>query len=210
MALEITGSLDIDAPPKRVWAGLNDPALLRRLIPHCERLERVSPTELKATVSGRVGPIRLRLSGRITIHDAVPPQSYRLSGAGEGGLAGFARGTARVRLTPLDAAPGPAQGEAPQSHLHDAPPGGSPVAGPGIGGESLCRSALGTRTRLDYAAGAEFSGRLAMLGHRLVAGAARRFADRFLAAFASAVAAAAREAEAAHTALPPEQDRGQG
>lgn len=200
MALEITGSLDIDAPPERVWAGLNDPDLLRRLIPHCERLERVSPTELRATVSGRVGPIRLRLTGRITIHDAVPPQSYRLSGAGEGGLAGFARGTARVRLTPLAA----------------ARPGGSTVAGPDIGvepaGESSPggRSSLGTRTRLDYAAGAEFSGRLAMLGHRLVAGAARRFADRFLAAFASAVAAAVREAEAGYTALPPEQDRGQG
>ena len=88
----------IDAPREKVWAGLNDPEILRQSIPGCESLEKVSDTEFNAQVSAKVGPVKAKFKGSVKLSDLNPPESYRISGEGKGGAAGFAKGGANVHL----------------------------------------------------------------------------------------------------------------
>ena len=81
-----------------VWAALNDPQVLKQCIPGCQNLEMSSPTEMTATVVFRVGPVKATFGGKVTLSDLDPPNSYRISGEGSGGVAGFAKGGAAVRL----------------------------------------------------------------------------------------------------------------
>lgn len=96
--MEMKESVTIPAARDTVWRSLNDPDVLRRCIPGCEELEQDSPTELAAKVTLKVGPIKARFSGEVALSEIVPPESYVLSGEGKGGVAGFARGSANVRL----------------------------------------------------------------------------------------------------------------
>lgn len=89
----------IEATPEAVWRGLNDPEILRQSVPGCETIERLSETELAAEVIAKVGPVKARFAGRLTLSDLDPPHGYRISGEGQG-TAGFARGGAVVRLRP--------------------------------------------------------------------------------------------------------------
>jgi carbon monoxide dehydrogenase subunit G len=89
----------IPAPRQRVWAGLNDERVLKQCIPGCESIVRKSDTELEARVVAKVGPVRAGFTGAVTLSDVNPPESYRISGRGQGGVAGFASGGAVVRLT---------------------------------------------------------------------------------------------------------------
>ena len=84
----------------KVWAGLNDPEILKRCIPGCQSLEMGSPTEMIATVVVKVGPVKATFSGKVTLSDLDPPKGYRISGEGSGGVAGFAKGGASVKLEP--------------------------------------------------------------------------------------------------------------
>lgn len=99
--MKLTDSQIIPAPRDVVWKGLNDPNVLKQCIPGCEQMEQLSPTELKALVVAKVGPVKASFSGAVTISDVNPPESYRISGQGQGGLAGFASGGASVKLTAL-------------------------------------------------------------------------------------------------------------
>ena len=96
--MEMTGEYRIPAPRETVWAALNDPAVLQACIPGCESLERGTENEFKATVRAKVGPVSARFSGKVTLSDFDPPKSYRISGEGQGGAAGFAKGGAVVNL----------------------------------------------------------------------------------------------------------------
>jgi carbon monoxide dehydrogenase subunit G len=78
---------------------LNDPAVLKQCIPGCQALEMSSPTEMTATVVFKVGPVKATFGGKVTLSDLDPPNSYRISGEGSGGIAGFAKGGATVTLT---------------------------------------------------------------------------------------------------------------
>src|SRR5919108_3529540 len=98
MAMDMTGEYRIPAPREQVWAALNDPAVLKASLPGCESLERVSDREFTATVATKVGPVRAKFNGQVTLSDLHPPESYRISGEGKGGAAGFAKGGADVRL----------------------------------------------------------------------------------------------------------------
>ncbi|MEP9348034.1 carbon monoxide dehydrogenase subunit G [Xanthobacter sp. KR7-225] len=102
MALEMTGSYDIALPREKVWAALNDPAVLKACIPGCEELERISDTELKALVVAKVGPVKAKFRGKVILSDIDPPAGYRIGGEGEGGVAGFAKGGAVVRLSEIE------------------------------------------------------------------------------------------------------------
>jgi uncharacterized protein len=104
MAMDMTGEYRIPAPREQVWAALNDPAILKASLPGCESLERVSDHEFTATVATKVGPVRAKFNGQVTLSDLQPPESYRISGEGKGGAAGFAKGGADVRLTEEGAA----------------------------------------------------------------------------------------------------------
>jgi carbon monoxide dehydrogenase subunit G len=96
--MEMTGEFRIPAPRQRVWEGLNDPEVLKQCIPGCQILERVSDTEFNGRVVASVGPVRATFGGKVTLSDLDPPQSYTISGEGSGGVAGFAKGGAKVNL----------------------------------------------------------------------------------------------------------------
>ena len=83
----------------KVWAGLNDPETLAKCIPGCQKLELTAPNEMTATVVVKVGPVKANFSGKVTIGDIDAPNGYRISGEGSGGVAGFAKGGATVKLT---------------------------------------------------------------------------------------------------------------
>lgn len=96
--MQMDGVQRIEASREIVWAALKDPAVLRQCIPGCEAIEQLSPTEFKATVTIRVGTIKASFRGKVTLSDLVPLESYTISGSGSGGAAGFAQGSAKVRL----------------------------------------------------------------------------------------------------------------
>jgi len=96
--MDMTGERRIPAPRQKVWDALNDPAVLKACIPGCESLEKVGDNELKATAAVKIGPISARFNGKVQLTDLDPPNAYRISGEGQGGVAGFAKGGADVRL----------------------------------------------------------------------------------------------------------------
>ena len=98
MALVIEGEERIAAPLQKVWEALNDPDVLKATIPGCQSLEMKSPTEMAAVVVLKIGPIKATFQGEVTLKNLNPPNSYTIQGEGKGGIAGFAKGGADVRL----------------------------------------------------------------------------------------------------------------
>jgi uncharacterized protein len=96
--MEMTGEHRIPAPRQRVWEALNDPEVLKHCIPGCQSLDKVSDTEFNGRVVASVGPVRATFGGKVTLSDLDPPQSYTITGEGSGGVAGFAKGGAKVNL----------------------------------------------------------------------------------------------------------------
>lgn len=96
--MEISGEYPINAPRAAVWAALNDPDILKSAIAGCEELVREGEG-FKATVVAKVGPVKAKFGGRITLSDIDPPNGYTITGEGQGGAAGFAKGSAKVALT---------------------------------------------------------------------------------------------------------------
>lgn len=146
MALELTGEYDLPQDRQTVWAALNDPEMLKKCIPGCESLEKLSDTEFQAVVKLSVGPVSARFKGKVKLEDLDPPSGYKIVGEGEGGVAGFAKGQAAVAL-----------------------------------------AEIGSGTKLTYTAEAQTGGKLAQLGQRLIAGSAKKTADRFFANFVEAL-----------------------
>lgn len=97
--MDMTGERRIAAPRQKVWDALNDPVVLKACIPGCESLEKTGDTDLKATAAIKIGPIAARFTGKVQLTELDPPNSYRIGGEGQGGVAGFAKGGAHVRLT---------------------------------------------------------------------------------------------------------------
>lgn len=103
MAMTMTGEVVLSADRDTVWAKLNDAEVLKSCIPGCEALDKVSDTEFRATAKVKVGPVKATFKGRVELSDIKPPESYRITGEGEGGVAGFAKGGALVTLTEVEA-----------------------------------------------------------------------------------------------------------
>ena len=97
--MKMSGSQVIQAPRKIVWHGLNDPKILQQCIPGCETIRSASPTEMSAKVVLKVGLVKAAFTGEVSLTDIKAPESYRISGKGQGGLAGFASGGATVKLS---------------------------------------------------------------------------------------------------------------
>ena len=146
MAMTMSGEVQLNAPREEVYKKLNDPLVLKACIPGCEQLDKLSDTEFQATSTMKVGPVKARWKGKVTLSDLDPPNGYKISGEGEGGVAGFAKGGAAVALSDKD------------------------------GG-----------TLLSYNVEAQIGGKLAQLGQRLIAGAAKKMADDFFDKFAKSV-----------------------
>lgn len=146
MALEMSGEYVLPRDRATVYAALNDPEMLKRCIPGCEQLEKLSDADFAAVVKMTIGPVSARFKGKLRLEDLDPPNGYRIVGEGEGGVAGFARGGAKVRLV-----------EVPEG------------------------------TKLAYDAEAQVGGKIAQLGQRLLAGTARKIADKFFGNFTAAL-----------------------
>ena len=102
MAMTMTGEVQLAAPRQTVWEKLNDPAVLKATIPGCESLEKTSDTSFQAVAVTRIGPVKAKWKGKVTLTDLDPPNGYKIVGEGEGGVAGFAKGSADVRLSDKD------------------------------------------------------------------------------------------------------------
>lgn len=96
--MQMNDSQRIPAPRDQVWAALNDPEILKACIPGCDSLEMTSPTDMTAKVTLKIGPVKATFAGKVTLSDLDPPNGYRITGEGSGGVAGFAKGGAEVRL----------------------------------------------------------------------------------------------------------------
>ena len=97
--MDMTGERRILAPRRVVWDALNDTVTLKASIPGCESLEKTGDNQMKATAAVKLGPISARFNGAITLSDIDAPNSYTITGEGQGGVAGFAKGGAKVFLT---------------------------------------------------------------------------------------------------------------
>jgi uncharacterized protein len=97
--MDMSGEERIAARREVVWAALNNPEILKACIPGCQSLDMSSPTEMSATVKIKIGPVSATFSGDVTLSDLNPPEGYKISGEGKGGIAGFAKGGAEVKLT---------------------------------------------------------------------------------------------------------------
>ena len=100
--MDMSGERHIAASRGTVWAALNDPEILRQCIPGCEALEKQSETEMTARVKLQIGPVRATFNGKVRLSDLDPPNSYRITGEGSGGVAGYAKGGANVALSDKD------------------------------------------------------------------------------------------------------------
>lgn len=96
--MDMTGEYRIPAPRQRVWEALNDPETLKAAIPGCEELNKLSDNEMEAKVRAKVGPVSATFTGKVTLSELNAPVSYKISGEGKGGAAGYAKGGAEVSL----------------------------------------------------------------------------------------------------------------
>src|SRR5271154_6017581 len=97
--MQMNDSQRIPASKQKVWEALNNTDILKQCIPGCQSLEMSTPNEMTATVVLKVGPVKATFGGKVTLSDLDPPSSYRISGEGNGGIAGFAKGGALVNLS---------------------------------------------------------------------------------------------------------------
>ncbi len=102
MAMTMSGEVPLPAKREEVWAKLNDPAVLKVCIPGCQELNMLSEREFEAVAVNKIGPVKAKFKGRVTLSDLDPPNGYRISGQGDGGVAGFAKGGAVVALADKD------------------------------------------------------------------------------------------------------------
>ena len=102
MAMTMKGEVQLAASPQTVWQKLNDVETLKACIPGCESLEKTSESEMQAVATVKIGPVKAKFKGKVTLSDLDPPNGYKISGQGDGGVAGFAKGGATVKLTPKD------------------------------------------------------------------------------------------------------------
>jgi carbon monoxide dehydrogenase subunit G len=97
--MDMTGERRIPAPRQTVWDALNDTGILKASIPGCESLEKTGDNQMKAIAAVKLGPISARFNGAVTLSDIDAPNGYTISGEGQGGVAGFAKGGAKVSLS---------------------------------------------------------------------------------------------------------------
>lgn len=102
MAMTMSGEQQLGASRETVWAKLIDPEVLKACIPGCESLEVIGENEFQAVAVNRIGPVKARFKGKVRLTDMDPPNGYKISGEGDGGVAGFAKGGATVTLTEKD------------------------------------------------------------------------------------------------------------
>ncbi len=100
--MDMQGSRQLAVTQQQAWDALNDPAVLKTCIPGCDKVEASGENQYAIGMALRIGPVSAKFSGKITLSEINPPASYKLSFEGQGGPAGFGKGSAEVKLTPND------------------------------------------------------------------------------------------------------------
>ena len=96
--MKLNDEIHINSSREEVFTALNNTEILRKSIPGCEKIKRISEAELEVVVVAKIGPIKAKFNGQVSISDLNPPESYTITGEGSGGAAGFAKGGAKVFL----------------------------------------------------------------------------------------------------------------
>ena len=164
--MEMLGNRRLGVTQQQAWEALNDPETLKKCIPGCDKFELTGENTYSVALALKIGPVSAKFSGKVMLSDIVAPDGYKLTFEGQGGVAGFAKGSSSVSLKPLaEAAPA---GEAPADAALAQE---AATATPGAGCE------------LDYTVQAQVGGKIAQLGQRLIDGAAKSTADDFFKRF---------------------------
>ena len=100
--MTMNGEYQLPVSRETVWVKLNDTETLKACIPGCESFDKLSDTEFQAVAVTKIGPVKAKFRGKVTLSDLDPPNGYKISGQGDGGVAGFASGGATVKLEPKD------------------------------------------------------------------------------------------------------------
>jgi hypothetical protein len=100
--MEMQASRQLAVTQQQAWDALNDPAVLKVCIPGCDKVEAAGENQYAIGMALKIGPVSAKFKGNIELSDIKPPESYKLSFEGQGGPAGFGKGSAAVVLTPND------------------------------------------------------------------------------------------------------------
>ena len=166
--MEMLGNRRLGVTQQQAWEALNDPETLKKCIPGCDKFELTGDNQYSVALAVKIGPVSAKFNGKVMLSDIVAPDGYKLTFEGQGGVAGFAKGSSSVSLkpveveAPVDAAPA----ESAVAHEAEA---ASPPPVPGC--------------ELDYTVQAQVGGKIAQLGQRLIDGAAKSTADDFFKRF---------------------------
>ena len=98
--MEMSGEQLIPASQADTWAALNDPEILKACVPGCESIERLADNEYQMLMVARIGPVSAKFKGKLNLSELKPPHSYAIAFEGQGGAAGFGKGSAQVQLAP--------------------------------------------------------------------------------------------------------------
>lgn len=162
--MEMLGNRHLGVTQQQAWEALNDPETLKKCIPGCDKFELTGDNTYSVALAVKIGPVSAKFNGKVVLSDIVAPAGYKLSFEGQGGVAGFAKGSSSVSLKPVAAPAGSAAADAAVAHEAEA-------ASPPVGCE------------LDYTVQAQVGGKIAQLGQRLIDGAAKSTADDFFKRF---------------------------
>jgi carbon monoxide dehydrogenase subunit G len=155
--MEMLGNRRLGVTQQQAWEALNDPETLKKCIPGCDKFELTGDNTYSVALALKIGPVSAKFSGKVMLSDIVAPDGYKLTFEGQGGVAGFAKGSSSVSLKPLAAV--------------DATVDAISSEAPAVGCE------------LDYTVQAQVGGKIAQLGQRLIDGAAKSTADDFFKRF---------------------------
>lgn len=164
--MEMLGNRRLGVTQQQAWEALNDPETLKKCIPGCDKFELTGENTYSVALALKIGPVSAKFSGKVMLSDIVAPDGYKLTFEGQGGVAGFAKGSSSVSLKPLAGAAPAGEAPADAALAHEAA-----AATPGAGCE------------LDYTVQAQVGGKIAQLGQRLIDGAAKSTADDFFKRF---------------------------
>ena len=101
--MDMQGSKQLAISQQQAWDSLNDPEVLKLCIPGCDKVEATGENKYAVGMALKIGPVSAKFAGKISLEDIVAPSSYKIAFDGQGGVAGFGRGNAQVKLTPNEA-----------------------------------------------------------------------------------------------------------
>ncbi|MDP9910314.1 carbon monoxide dehydrogenase subunit G [Variovorax boronicumulans] len=168
--MEMLGNRRLGVTQQQAWDALNDPETLKKCIPGCDKFELTGDNTYSVALAVKIGPVSAKFSGKVMLSDIVAPDGYKLTFEGQGGVAGFAKGSSSVSLKPVAGASDAAPVVADSTPTAEGAPAAE--AAPAAAG-----------CELDYTVQAQVGGKIAQLGQRLIDGAAKSTADDFFKRF---------------------------